>query len=86
MTRAQIFGLLGVVAIGVAVFLAFRRRKTSEPVAVLRSPDGNPPHRSISEAIRLSKARGSNVTLDDAFGDDMEAIMRLNRQGGWPNA
>jgi len=83
----------------------------NRPVAVLRPPDGNPPHRTISEAIRLSEARGSGVTLDDAFGvpanpkgwtttealrrseargsqvtldddfgDDMEEIMRFNRQ------
>jgi antitoxin (DNA-binding transcriptional repressor) of toxin-antitoxin stability system len=35
---------------------------------------------TTTEALRRSEARGSQVTLDDDFGDDMEEIMRFNRQ------
>jgi hypothetical protein len=32
------------------------------------------------DALRQSEARGSETTLDDAFADDMEEIMRFNRE------
>ena len=31
---------------------------------------------TISEAIRRSRERGSNVLLDDKWGEDLEAIIR----------
>jgi hypothetical protein len=57
----------------------------AESFALVAAVDDFPPGWTIDDAIRRSKARGSTVTLDDAFGDDMEEIMRFNRQGGWPN-
>jgi len=35
---------------------------------------------TTTDALRRSEVRGSQVTLDDDFGDDMEEIMRFNRQ------
>jgi antitoxin (DNA-binding transcriptional repressor) of toxin-antitoxin stability system len=52
----------------------------SETVAVLQSPEPGPKMWTISEAIRRAEARGSTVTLDDQFGDDMEEIIRRNSE------
>lgn len=35
---------------------------------------------TTEDAVRQSEARGNHVTLDDDFADDMEEIMRLNRE------
>jgi len=35
---------------------------------------------TTTEALRRAEERGSGITLDDQFGDDMEEIMRFNRQ------
>lgn len=43
------------------------------PVAILR-----PPHRSgrlVSEILREARQRNSTVTLDEDFGNDLEAII-----------
>jgi antitoxin (DNA-binding transcriptional repressor) of toxin-antitoxin stability system len=40
------------------------------PVAVIRPP--LPPGRLLSECIALAKARGSEVTLDEGFMQDVE--------------
>lgn len=40
------------------------------PVAVIRSP--LPKGRSLSECIALAEARGSTVTLDEGFMQDVE--------------
>jgi antitoxin (DNA-binding transcriptional repressor) of toxin-antitoxin stability system len=42
--------------------------------------DESPKRRTTSAAVRRSEAHGASVTLDDAFADDMEEIMRFNRQ------
>jgi hypothetical protein len=34
---------------------------------------------TVDDAIKQSEARGSQVLLDDDFGNDMEEIMRFNR-------
>jgi antitoxin (DNA-binding transcriptional repressor) of toxin-antitoxin stability system len=49
-------------------------------IAVLRSPEADPPSRKLSEAIRLSEARGSNLTLDSDFGNDLEDVIRAHEQ------
>lgn len=48
-------------------------------VAVLRAPEVNPAPRSLSEALRLAEERGSTVTLDGEFGNDLEAVIRQHR-------
>jgi len=52
--------------------------RADETVAVLRGP--RPEFRLIraSEALRRAVARGSTVLLDDKFGDDVEAGIRLH--------
>jgi len=57
----------------------------AESFALVPATKGFAPGWTIDDAIRQSEARGSTVVLDDDFGDDMEEIMRFNRQGGWPN-
>ncbi len=57
----------------------------AESFALVPAVEEFPVGWTIDDAIRRSEARGSAVTLDDDFGDDMEEIMRFNRQGGWPN-
>jgi antitoxin (DNA-binding transcriptional repressor) of toxin-antitoxin stability system len=44
------------------------------PVAVLKPADG--PHiRTLSESLRLLKERGSTVTLDGGFEQDLEDVI-----------
>lgn len=56
-------------------------------VAILTAPEHalvtatvHPPSRSISEAIRMANQRASTATLDDQFGDDLEATIRMREQ------
>jgi len=47
--------------------------RDAEAVAVIRPAA---PHiRLLSESLRLAKERGSNATLDDGFGRDLEAVV-----------
>ena len=48
----------------------------SRTIAVIRSPEANPPRRKLSEILQRAKERGSAVTLDDQFGRDLEEIIR----------
>jgi len=57
----------------------------SESFALVPAVEGFPVGWTTDDAIRRSEARGSTITLDDDFADDMEEIMRFNRQEGWPN-
>jgi len=48
-------------------------------VAVLRAP-APPPIRLLSETLRILEERGSNATLDDQFGKDLEDVINLHRE------
>lgn len=48
--------------------------KPSAPAVVLRKAD-TPTTRKLSESLRIARERGSNATLDDEFGKDLEAII-----------
>ena len=37
------------------------------------------PRRTLSEVIRLAEQRNSTLTLDDQFGDDLEAVIRQHQ-------
>ncbi len=52
------------------------------PVAVIRSPV--PRGRMLSECIALAEARGSTVTLDESFMEDVEAGIASRSQPGNP--
>jgi antitoxin (DNA-binding transcriptional repressor) of toxin-antitoxin stability system len=52
--------------------------RDAEAVAVLR-PAG-PNIRLLSESLRLAKERGSNSTLDDEFGRDLESVVSSHRE------
>jgi antitoxin (DNA-binding transcriptional repressor) of toxin-antitoxin stability system len=52
----------------------------AESFALVPAVDNFPAGWTIDDAIRRSEARGSTVTLDEAFADDMEEIMRFNRE------
>lgn len=47
----------------------------TETIAILEAPHIQEKPRTLSEAIRRSKERGSTVTLDDQWGKDLEAII-----------
>lgn len=47
----------------------------SETVAILRAPAAEPKPATLAEAIRRAEERGSNVTLDDQWGRDLEEII-----------
>jgi antitoxin (DNA-binding transcriptional repressor) of toxin-antitoxin stability system len=51
--------------------------RNAEAVAVLRSAEANV--RLLSESLRLAKDRGSNTTLDDEFGRDLETAVNSHR-------
>ena len=52
--------------------------RDAEPVPVIRPVA---PHvRLLSESLRLANERGSNATLDDTFGRDLEAVVRSHRE------
>jgi hypothetical protein len=48
-----------------------------ETVAVLGGPETGFRSIRLSEALRRAEARGSALLLDDKFGDDVEAGIRL---------
>ncbi len=62
--------LLAIVREGAEVVIEENHR----PIAVVRSAE-EPFGRSLSEAIEILKARGSNATLDDDFARDLEAVI-----------
>jgi antitoxin (DNA-binding transcriptional repressor) of toxin-antitoxin stability system len=47
----------------------------SQSFAIVPAPTIPPKSRTLSEAIRLLEEQGSNVLLDDKFGDDLEAAI-----------
>ena len=47
--------------------------KDQRPVAVIQPPEQ--PGRLLSECIALAEAHGSQVTLDENFGKDLEKII-----------
>ncbi len=51
--------------------------RADETVAVLRGPEAGPRLVTAGEALRRAEARGSTLLLDDKFGDDVEAGIRL---------
>jgi antitoxin (DNA-binding transcriptional repressor) of toxin-antitoxin stability system len=58
--------------------------RDAEAVAVIRPPA--PRVRLLSESLRLAKERGSNATLDDGFGSDLEAVISSHREPLTPPA
>jgi antitoxin (DNA-binding transcriptional repressor) of toxin-antitoxin stability system len=52
--------------------------RNAEAVAVLRPAAPNV--RLLSESLRLAKERGSNTTLDNGFGRDLEAVVSSHRE------
>ena len=48
-------------------------REDHQPLAVIRSPQRS--GRLISEILQEAKDRGSTVTLDEGFGDDLEKVI-----------
>ena len=52
--------------------------RNAEVVAVLRPAAPN--IRLLSESLRLANERGSNTTLDDEIGRDLEAVVRSHRE------
>ena len=49
-----------------------------QPVAILRLP--NRSGRPVSEILRDARERNSTVSLDEDFGNDMEAIIASQQQ------
>jgi prevent-host-death family protein len=58
--------------------------QNAEAVAVIRP--AAPRVRLLSESLRLAKERGSNATLDDGFGSDLEAAVSSHREPLTPPA
>lgn len=52
--------------------------RNAEPVAVLRPAAPNV--RLLSGSLRLAKEHGSNTTLDDEFGRDLETVVSSRRE------
>ncbi len=52
--------------------------RDNRPVAVIRPPARS--GRPISECIAIADARGSDVTLDENFSQDMEEVIRIWQQ------
>ena len=52
--------------------------RNAEAVAVLRPAAPN--IRLLSESLRLANERGSNATLDDEFGRDLETVVSSRRE------
>ena len=52
--------------------------RNAEAVAVLRPAAPN--IRLLSESLRLANERGSNATLDDEFGRDLETVVSSHRE------
>ena len=51
--------------------------RNAEAVALLRP--AAPKIRLLSESLRLANERGSNATLDDKFGHDLETVVSSHR-------
>jgi hypothetical protein len=49
-------------------------------------PAPTPPSRLLSVSLRLAKERGSNTTLDDEFGRDLEPVVSSHREPLTPPA
>jgi antitoxin (DNA-binding transcriptional repressor) of toxin-antitoxin stability system len=47
---------------------------TESPAILLRAAEERP-LRLLSESLRIAKTHGSRITLDDAFGRDLEAVI-----------
>jgi hypothetical protein len=58
--------------------------RNAEAVALLRPAAPN--IRLLSESLRLAKERGSNTTLDDQFGRDLETVVSSHRKPLTPPA
>ena len=58
--------------------------RNAEAVAVLRPAAPN--IRLLSESLRLANERGSNATLDDEFGRDLETVVSRHREPLTPPA
>jgi antitoxin (DNA-binding transcriptional repressor) of toxin-antitoxin stability system len=58
--------------------------RDAEAVAVIRP--AAPKVRLLSESLRLAEERGSNATLDDEFGRDLEAVVGSHREPLTPPA
>ena len=58
--------------------------RNAEAVAVLRSAAPN--IRLLSESLRLANELGSNTTLDDEFGRDLETVISSHREPLTPPA
>jgi antitoxin (DNA-binding transcriptional repressor) of toxin-antitoxin stability system len=58
--------------------------RNAEPVAVLRPAAPN--IRLLSDSLRLANERGSNATLDDEFGRDLETVVSSHREPLTPPA
>jgi antitoxin (DNA-binding transcriptional repressor) of toxin-antitoxin stability system len=58
--------------------------RDAEAVAVIRP--AAPKFRLLSESLRLAEERGSNATLDDEFGRDLEAVVGSHREPLTPPA
>ena len=56
----------------------------AEVIAVIRP--AAPKVRLLSESLRLAEERGSNTTLDDEFGRDLEAVVGSHREPLTPPA
>lgn len=52
------------------------------PVAILRPPQRS--GRPVSEILREARQRNSTITLDEDFGNDMEAIIAGQQQPWTP--
>ena len=50
----------------------------SGPIAMLTQPLPKP--RLLSESLRILEARGSNVTLDNEFGNDLTDVINQHRE------
>jgi antitoxin (DNA-binding transcriptional repressor) of toxin-antitoxin stability system len=58
--------------------------RNAEAAAVLRPAAPNT--RLLSESLRLARERGSNNTLDDEFGRDLETVVSSHREPLTPPA
>jgi len=53
--------------------------RDAHPVAIVR-PATRQPGMLLSEALRRARARGSQVTLDEGFGRDLEDVINSHRE------
>lgn len=72
--------LLARVRAGVEVVI----ERDAEAIAVIHPVA--PKVRLLSESLRLAEERGSNATLDDEFGRDLEAVVGSHREPLTPPA